>query len=86
MHFTSAIPIVIPCPFMDTAADRRMSWMTTPVALLFVGVQPRAASWIVFGHEGTARPRVCVVASPTHKRCSPVSRERMLMMGGRSLA
>jgi hypothetical protein len=41
-----------------------MGWMTAPVALPCVGVQPRAASPHVFGDEGTARPRVRVVAHP----------------------
>jgi hypothetical protein len=64
MHFASAITVIIPRPFVDTMADRSMGWMTTPVALPFVGVQPRAASRNVFGDEGTARPRVCMVAHP----------------------
>src|SRR4029450_1169822 len=51
-------------PFMDTMADHGMSWMTTPVALPFIGVQPRAARRNIFGHERTASPRVRVVAYP----------------------
>jgi hypothetical protein len=41
MHFTSAIAIIIPRPFVYTMADSRMGWMTAPVALPCVGVQPR---------------------------------------------
>ena len=64
MHFASAITIVIPGPFAYPMADRAMDGMATPVALPFVGVQPRAASRNGFGDEGTARPRVRVVAHP----------------------
>ena len=64
MHFTLAITIIIPRPFVYAMADGGMGWMTAPVALPFVGVQPRTASRKVFGDEGTARPRVRVVAHP----------------------
>src|SRR3712207_112841 len=64
MHFTSAIAISIPRPFAYTMADRGMGWMTAPVALPFIGVQPRAASRNVVGDEATTRPRVRVVAHP----------------------
>jgi hypothetical protein len=64
MHFTSAITSIIPRPFVYAMADGGMGWMTAPVALPFVGVQPRAASRKGFGDEGTARPRVRVVAHP----------------------
>ena len=64
MDFASAITIIISRPFVDTMADRGMGWMTAPVALPFVGVQPRAASRNVFGEEGTACPPVRVVAHP----------------------
>jgi hypothetical protein len=84
MNFTWAITIVIPRPFAYTMADSGIGRMTAPVALPFAGIQPRVASWNVFGDEGTARPPVRV--APTQKRCSPVSCEMMLMMGGRSLA
>ena len=83
MHLTLAITIVIPRPFAYTMADRGMGGMTAPVALPFVGVQQHAASGNVFGDE-VRHVRVSAW-SPTHKRCSPVSREMMLMMGGRSL-
>jgi hypothetical protein len=64
VHLTSAIAIIIPRPLMHAVADRRMVWMTTPIALPFVGVQPRAARRKVFGDQGTARPRVGVVPYP----------------------
>ena len=64
MHFASAIAIIIPRPFVCTMADGGMSWMTAAVALPFVGVQPRAASWNIVGDERAARPCVCVVAHP----------------------
>jgi hypothetical protein len=64
VHFPSAISIIIPRPFVDTMANRGMGGMTAPVALPCVGVQLRAASRQVFGDEGTARPRVRVVAHP----------------------
>jgi hypothetical protein len=63
-HFASAIAVIIPRPFVYTMADGGMSWMTAAVALAFVGVQPRAASWDIFGDERAARPRVRVVAHP----------------------
>src|SRR5262249_15632241 len=65
VHFPPAVPIIIPRPFVDTMADRGMGGMTAPVALPFVGIQLRAASRQVFGDEGTARPRVRVIARPT---------------------
>lgn len=64
MDFAAAITIVIPRPFVDTMADRGMEWMTAPVALPFVGVQPRADSRNVFIDEATASPSVCVVTDP----------------------
>jgi hypothetical protein len=64
VHFASAITVIIPRPFMDTMADRRLGWMTAPIALPFVGVQPRAASRHGFGEEGPARPRVRGVVHP----------------------
>jgi hypothetical protein len=64
MHCTSAIALIIPRPCVDTMADRGMGWMTALVALPRVGVQHRAASGDVFGEEGTARPRVGMVAHP----------------------
>jgi hypothetical protein len=84
MNYTLAIPSIIPRPVVYAMADGGMGWMTAPVALPFVGVQPRTASRKVFGEEGTARPRVRVVAP--HKLCSPVSRAIRLMRGARSLA
>jgi hypothetical protein len=64
MDFALAITVIIACPFVDTVADGGMSWMTPPVALPFVGVQPRAVSWNVFIDEAMARPSVRVVAHP----------------------
>jgi hypothetical protein len=64
MDFPSAIPIIIPRPFVDTMADRRMGGMTAPVALPFIGVQSRAASRHVVGDQGPARPCIRVVAYP----------------------
>jgi hypothetical protein len=64
MDLALAITIIIPGPFAYTVANRGMRWMTAPVALPFVGVQPRAASRNGFGDEGAARPRVRVVSHP----------------------
>jgi hypothetical protein len=64
MHFASAIAIIIPRPFVYTMADGGMSWMTAAGALPFVRVQPRVASWNIFGDERAARPCVRVVAHP----------------------
>jgi hypothetical protein len=64
MHFASAIAIIISRPFVDAVADRGMGWMTAPVALPFVGVQPRALRWNIFGNERAARSCVRVVAHP----------------------
>ena len=67
MDFTLAITVIIPRPFAYAMADGGMGRMTAPVALPFVGVQPRAVSWDVFIDEATA---VCLSAwSPTQKRC-----------------
>jgi len=64
MHFTSAIAIIIPRPFVNAMTDSGMGGMTAPIALPLVGIQQRAASRNVFGDEGTTRPRVCMVAHP----------------------
>ena len=64
MDLALAITISIPCPLVHAVADGGVGWMTAPVALPFVGVQPRTASRKVFGNEGTASPRVRVVAHP----------------------
>jgi hypothetical protein len=64
MHFASAIPIIIPCPFVDAVADRGMGWMTVPVALPLISIQPRAASRKVFDDESMTSPPVRVVAHP----------------------
>ena len=64
MHFAAAITVVIPRPFAHTMGDRGMAWMTAPVALPFVGVQPRTDSRNVFINEAVARPPVRVVAYP----------------------
>jgi hypothetical protein len=58
MHCASAIAIIVPRPFVYTMADRGMSGMTAAVALPCVGVQPRAASWNIFGDDRAARPWV----------------------------
>jgi hypothetical protein len=64
MDLALPITIVIPRPFAYTMADHGMGWMTAPVALPFVGVQPRADSRNVFLDEATASPSVRVVAYP----------------------
>jgi hypothetical protein len=67
MHFASAITIIIPRPFVDAVADRGMGWMTPPVALPFVGVQPRAASRNVFINEvGSSSLLILLAKSFTH--------------------
>jgi hypothetical protein len=59
-----AIPLIIPCLFVDAVADRGMGWMTPPVALPLIGVQPCAASRQVFDDEPMTSPPVRVVAHP----------------------
>ena len=64
VDLASAIPIIVPCPFVDAVADRGMGWMTPPVALPLIGVQPRAASRKVCDDEPMTSPPVRVVAHP----------------------
>jgi hypothetical protein len=64
MNFTSAIPIIIPRPFVDAVADRGMGGMTPPVALPLIGIQTRAASRKVFADELMTSPSVRVVTHP----------------------
>jgi hypothetical protein len=82
---TSAIGIIIPCPFVHPVTDGRMERMAAPIALPLVGIGPGAAGRHVFGEEAAARPPVGVIAHPKPV-LSPVSRDTTLMMGGRSLA
>ena len=84
VHLTPAIAIILPRPFVHAVTDGRMTRMAAPIALPLVGVQLGAAGRHVVGNEATACPRVGVITAP--KRCSPVSRDTTLMMGGRSLA
>jgi hypothetical protein len=51
MDLAVAIAVIIAGPFMRTVTYRGMGWMTPLVALPFVRVQLRAASWNVFGDE-----------------------------------
>lgn len=64
MNFASAITIIIPRPFMDTMADRGMGWMTTPVALPFVGVEQGAAPRNVLRDQRRAGVRIGMVTDP----------------------
>jgi hypothetical protein len=64
MDLTSAVPIIIARPFVDAVVDRGMGWMTAPVALPLIGIQPRAASRKVFEDEPMTSPPVRVVAHP----------------------
>jgi hypothetical protein len=41
VDLASAVPIIIPCPFVDAVADRGMGWMTPPVALCHSSVYSR---------------------------------------------
>jgi TOBE domain-containing protein len=61
---TSAVPIIVPGPLVDAVVDRGMSWITPPVALPRIGVQPRAASRKVFDDAPMTSPPVRVVAHP----------------------
>jgi hypothetical protein len=79
-----AVPIIIPCPFVDAVAHRGMGGMTTPIALPLISVQLRTASWKVLEAEPMTSLPVRMVAP--QKRGSPVSRDMILMIGGRSLA
>ena len=85
VDLASAIPIIIPRPFVHAMADRGMGRMAAAVALPFVGIEHRAAAAGTFSAMRSAQVRLSAW-SQTQKRCSPVSREMMLMMGGRSLA
>jgi hypothetical protein len=64
VNFTAAIPISIPCPFLDTMADRGMVRMTPPIALPLVGIELRAAGGHVLGDQGRTRTRIGMVADP----------------------
>jgi hypothetical protein len=64
VHFTSAITIIIPCPLMDAMADRRMGWMTSPVTLPLISIEPRAPRRNVLGDQRCAGTRVGMVAYP----------------------
>ena len=64
MDLTSAIPIIIPRPFVDAMADRGMGGMTPPVALPLIGIQTRAASRQVFADELVTSPPIRVVTHP----------------------
>ena len=64
MDLTSAVPIIIARPFVDAVVDRGLGWMTAPVALPLIGIQPRAASRKVFEDEPMTSPPVRVVAHP----------------------
>jgi hypothetical protein len=64
VDLASAIPIIIASPFVDAVANRGMGWMTPPVALPLIGIQPGAASRKVFADEPMTSPPVRVVAPP----------------------
>jgi hypothetical protein len=64
VDLASAVPIIIPGPFVDAVADRGMGWMTTPVALPLIGIQPGAASRQVFDDELVTSSPVRMVAHP----------------------
>src|SRR5262245_53363803 len=64
MNFASAIPIIIPRPFMNTMADRGMGWMTAPVALPFVGVEQSAPPRNVLRDQRPAGVRIGMVTHP----------------------
>src|SRR5262245_26310609 len=64
VHFTSAIAIIIPCPLMDAMADRRMGWMTPPVTLPLISIEPRAPCRNVLRDQRCTGARVGMVAHP----------------------
>jgi len=64
VDFALAITVIIARPVAGPMADGGMGWMTAPVALPFVGIQPRTANRNVFSDEATARSSVRVVAYP----------------------
>jgi hypothetical protein len=78
------LTIVIPGPFAHPVGHRGMARMATAITLPLIRIEPRATG----GTLSAIRSRqVCRFAwSQTHQRCSPVSREMILMMGGRSFA
>ena len=80
MDLASAVPISISGPFVDPMANGGMGWMAAVIALPFIGVEDRALPRDILGDELRLS-----AWSHTQKRCSPVSREMMLMIGGRSL-
>ncbi len=85
VDLTPAITIIIPRPLVHAVAHSGMARVAATIALPFVGIERRAASGDVLRDQGRGRS-VVFAWSQTHKRCSPVSREITLMMGGRSLA
>jgi hypothetical protein len=84
VDLAEAVPICIPGPLMYTVADADMGRMTPPIALPLVGIEG-VLPMDTFSAINTAHVRV-LAWSPTQKRCSPVSRETILIMGGRALA
>ena len=80
----AAISIIIPRPLVHTMTDRDMRRMAPPIARPLVGIERRAGSGDVLHEQGRAGVPIGMV--PPQKRCSPVSREMRLIIGGRSLA
>jgi hypothetical protein len=64
MDLAVAVSMIIPCPFMDTVADRGVGRMTPPVALPLVGIELRATGGHVRCDQGATRPRIGMVADP----------------------
>ena len=84
VDLADAIVIILTCPLPSAVAHRGMGRMAAVIALPFIRVQDCALPRDILGDQG-AQVRLSAW-SHTQKRCSPVSREITLMMGGRSLA
>src|SRR5262245_29608462 len=64
VDLASAVPIIIAGPFVDPMADGGMGWMTTVIALPFIGVQDRVLPRNILGDEVGAGALVRVVTHP----------------------
>ena len=71
-------------PLVDPTVDGDMGWMAPVIPLPFIGVKDRVRPR-TFPAMRSAHVRLSSW-SHTQKRCSPVSRDSTLMMGGRPLA
>ena len=61
---TSASAMLIPRPLLHAMADRGLSWLTPPVAVPLLGVEPRAGRRDVLREQGRAGVGISLVTDP----------------------